>query len=202
MSVMTVNEANEALDTHNRPWTVEELLARDERPSRDRVELIGGTLLVSPAPMWPHQAASAELWLQIRSAIRAAKAPYRVAEGVNIRSKDELFIPDIVVVESSAVSMDTVCVDINSALLVVEIVSPGNAAVDRLVKPNAYARLGLPHYWRLEPSGPEPRLIVHTLDGSHYREVDNVTDTAVVSVGSEFDVEIDVPQLFADLTQE
>ncbi|WTW94479.1 Uma2 family endonuclease [Streptomycetaceae bacterium NBC_01309] len=192
---------NEALEAHDGPWTVEELLARDEHPSRARVELIGGSLVVSPAPSWPHQAASSELWYQLKSAIRAAKAPYRVAAAVNVRSADQLFIPDIVVADAAAVTMETVVVDADSVLLIVEIVSPGNTAADRVWKPNAYARLGLPHYWRLEPSHGKPELVVHALDGDHYREIAKITGTSQVPVGDAFSVEVDVPQLFDDLEQ-
>lgn len=196
MSVMAVNEA---LETHDGPWTVEELLARDEHPTRARVELIGGSLVVSPAPSWPHQDASFEICLQLKNAVRAARAPYRVAEAVNVRSDDELFIPDIVVADAAAVTMETVAINMDAVLLVVEIVSPGNTATDRIWKPNAYARLGLPHCWRLEPSGGKPELIVQDLDGGHHREVAKVTGTALVPVGDAFSVEVDVSQLFGDL---
>lgn len=196
MSVMAVNEA---LEAHEGPWTVEELLARDEHPSRARVELIGGSLVVSPAPSWPHQAASFRLTAQIDAAIRAAKAPYDIAEAVNVRSDDQLFIPDIVVADADAVTMDTVAVSIEAILLIVEIVSPGNTANDRVWKPNAYARLGLPHYWRLEVSGGKPELVVHNLDGALYREVGKVTGAALVPVGDAFSVEVDVEALFGRL---
>ncbi|WP_436773939.1 Uma2 family endonuclease [Yinghuangia sp. YIM S09857] len=190
---------NEALEAHEGPWTVEELLARDEHPSRARVELISGSLVVSPAPSWPHQAASSELWYQFKSAIRAAKAPYRVAAAVNVRSADQLFIPDIVVADEAAVTKQTVVVDAEAVLLIVEIVSPGNTAADRVWKPNAYARLGVPHYWRLEPLDDNPELVVHALDGDHYREVAKITGSAVVPVGDAFSVEVDVPQVCDDL---
>lgn len=97
--------------------------------------------------------------------------------------------------------MDTVAVGIEAVLLIVEIVSPGNTAADRLLKPIAYARLGLPHYWRLEVSGSKPELVVHDLDRGHYREVAKVTGSALVSVGEKFSVDVDVETLFGRLSR-
>lgn len=204
MSVMTASKASgaeargEALEDHEGPWTVDELLNRDQHDRRSRIELVGGALIVSPSPSWLHQFASAELMVQIRSAIHAAKAPFRVAEVTNVRTGNQLFIPDIVVADREAVRGGPVAVSMEDVLLVVEIVSPSNARVDRHLKQESYAELGLEHYWRLEPAAATPELIVQRLAGGAYKETVRVTGTAKVPVGDHFTVEVDVPALFED----
>ena len=44
-------------------------------------------------------------------------------------------------------------------MLAVEVVSPAAGSVDRVVKPNQYARAEIPHYWRIET---EPDVVVYT----------------------------------------
>jgi Uma2 family endonuclease len=136
------------------------------------------------------------LALQIRSAIREAKAPFTVAEAANVRTDDQLFIPDIVVADRAAVRKDPVAIPMEDVLLVVEIVSPGNAQVDRNLKPRAYAALGLENFWRLERAKGRPELVVHQLVGGAYQEMVRVPSIATVPVSGHFTVELDVPALF------
>ncbi|NUP34231.1 MAG: Uma2 family endonuclease [Streptomycetaceae bacterium] len=184
------------LEDHEGPWTVDELLDHNQHDRRSRIELVGGALIVSPSPAWPHQKASLRLAMQFESALVASDAPFEVAEAANVRTDDALFIPDIVVADIEAVRSGPVAVSMEDVLLVVEIVSPGNATMDRQLKPSAYAGLGLEHYWRLEPAAGTPELIVHTLAGGEYKETVRVTGTAKVPVGDHFVVELDVPALF------
>jgi Uma2 family endonuclease len=200
VSVMTIK--HDQLEVGERLWTVEDVLAMEEHPARARHELVDGVLIMSPAPMWPHQAASWELTGQIKRAIRAAKAPFRVAEAVNVRTETQLFIPDIVVADAKAIGSDTVAVDVEAVLLIVEIVSPGHAMMDRTLKPTVYSMLGVPHFWRLEPGGREPRLQVHSLELGRYRQDAEITGTATVELGEELAVDVDVPELFADMRED
>jgi Uma2 family endonuclease len=97
---------------HVGPWTEAEYLALGE--TIDRIELIDGSLLVSPAPSKRHQ---------------------------------------------------------HQVSLVGEVVSPGNAAADRLVKMQLYAAARIPRYLLVEQeSGSSVVLRLHRLDGAHYVE--------------------------------
>lgn len=202
MSVMTASKASDAqargkaLGDHDGPWTVDELLDHDQHKERSRIELVGGALIVSPSPSWSHQKASYRLMGQLESAIIASDAPFDVVEAFNVRTADELFIPDLVVADYGAVKDGAIAVSMEDVLLLVEIVSPGNARMDRQLKPAAYAELGLEHYWRLEPAAATPELIVNTLAGGEYKETVRVTGTARVPVGDHFVVDVDVPALF------
>lgn len=57
-------------------------------------------------------------------------------------------IPDIVVLNQTG--LDAAIFDPDVVALVVEVTSPSNAWADRLVKPDAYARAGIPHYLRVD----------------------------------------------------
>jgi Uma2 family endonuclease len=110
-----------------------------------RVELLDGALIVSPFPAVSHQRLVRNL---ARALEAAAPAGFEVFDGLNIRvGRDRIMIPDIVVLHEPA--PDAVVVEPDQVALVVEVTSPSNACVDRLVKPDAYARAGIPYFARV-----------------------------------------------------
>lgn len=189
------------IEDHAGLWTVDEVLALDEHPAGNRYELVDGSLMMSPAPGWAHQDASFALAYQLKRAVRAARAPFRVAEAVHVRSESRLFVPDIVVADRAAVRRDTTAVPMEAALLLVEIVSPFNKPQDRILKPALYAQAGIPSYWRLELE-PEPHLVVHELSGASYREALTVKGRQTVRVGGAFSAELDLTALLADFDED
>ncbi|MGW2082306.1 Uma2 family endonuclease [Streptomyces sp. NPDC001939] len=112
-----------------------------------------------PAPGVRHQRVSHRLHVAIEAAARAAGAPVEILEAVNVRTPGGMFIPDLVVVDQAATVDDPAVIDPEAVQLVVEIVSPSNADVDRTVKPIRYAEASIPHYWRVEML-PTPRIIM------------------------------------------
>lgn len=126
------------------PWTEQEWAALPE--SMGRVELLDGELVVSPFPAVTHQRLVRNL---ARALEAAAPARFEVFEGLNIRvGVDRIMIPDIVVLNEPG--LDALIVDPDLVALVVEVTSPSNAWVDRLVKPGAYAGAGIPSFLRVD----------------------------------------------------
>ncbi|MCC5031923.1 Uma2 family endonuclease [Streptomyces sp. WAC 00631] len=189
---------HECVDDHAGPWTVEEVLALPEHPVRARYELVDGVLMMSPAPGLAHQIASRCLARRIDDAIAAAGAPFLLVEASIVIGESRLFIPDIVVVDRSAVRRDTVAVPLEAVLLLAEIVSPHSRAADRILKPVLYAQAEVPAYWRIGLE-PEPAVLVHELSGDTYREVQRVTGKQGVEVAGAFPVDLDVAALLDDL---
>src|SRR5438477_4924868 len=124
-------------------WTVDEVLALpEEQTPLQRIELVDGVLLVSPAPTSTHQ--------RILQTLQFALAPVvpddtELLPGVHVRfGERRLFIPDLVIVTCPAV--DTVAYAASEVLLAAEIVSPSTKVQDRVLKRAIYAEALIPFY--------------------------------------------------------
>lgn len=166
------------------PWTERDWL---ELPENPHVELVDGLLVMSPSG----RNRRGVLMLRIGAALDTAAPPaWRVLVEPNLRlANDRVLIPDVALVAGTT-DLDAVVNDSSGAALVVEIVSPGNAAVDRILKPRLYADAGIRWYLRVEQDGPSGHL--HVLDGGAYREVAHGT---VLELTEPFPATVDLPQL-------
>jgi len=170
---------------HVLPWTDEEYLALGETP--DRVELFDGSLHVSPAPTNDHQDLSSFLWLAIMPAAKAAGL--RVSQAVNVRlRRGRIPIPDLVVADASP-TPNRVVIDAAAVHLVAEIVSPGNAAADRVTKMHYYAEAGIPWYLLVDQDPIMLRLF--RLDGDKYLEHATATSGELLRLTDPILVDID-----------
>lgn len=173
------------------PWTEEAYL---ELPAHPRIELLDGSLLVSPVGLPRHQ------WMavQVRSALHSSSSQgLRVFGEINVRvGPGRILIPDVAVVDA-AVSMDTLVVDAADVRLVGEIASPSTVVVDRAVKPRVYADAGIPNLLRIEftPDGPVGLLSV--LDGADYRLVQRAEPGTELRLEEPFAASLDLAALFA-----
>ncbi|MEV7167408.1 Uma2 family endonuclease [Streptomyces microflavus] len=158
--------------SHVGPWTLSEVLARPEDPAQ-RVELVGGQLMMSPAPGLAHQRASHRLHNLLELAATEARADVEVFEAINVIVPDGLLIPDLVLVDAAAAERATVAVPAHDVLLVVEIASPSTRATDRKLKPSLYAAAGIRHYWRIELD-PASRLLAGDLHAGTYAETEHL----------------------------
>ncbi|MEE1940621.1 Uma2 family endonuclease [Streptomyces sp. TRM 70361] len=158
---------------HIGPWAVVDVLALPgDRTTR--YELLGESLVLSPAPGIRRQRASPRLAVALHAAAAAAAAPVEVPEAINVVLPSGLVVPDLVVpdlvaTDAEATAEDGVSVDAEAVRLVVELVSPGNSTVDRKFKPVLCAEAAIPRFWRLE-SDPAPMLVACELRGGRYVE--------------------------------
>lgn len=155
-----------AVTEHSGPWTVEDVLALPEDP-RNRIELVGGALLMSPSPGVPHQRASLRFAMLLSLAIDNAEAPFEVLEAVNVVVPDGLLIPDLVVADAAAAAEAGTTLSAHDIVVAIEIASPSTRVTDKKMKPSLYAAAGIPHYWRLELE-PAPRLYLGHLERGLY----------------------------------
>ena len=181
-------------ETQTRPLTVDDVL--DYPDDGQRYEIIGGELIVSPAPTVEHQRLLARLYLLF-------------ATFANRHHLGEvLFAPlDVVLFGHDRVQPDLIFIArdrldiIGSARvegapdLVLEILSPSNHRHDQVRKAALYATAGVREYWLVDP---EARAIaVFTLADRRFEPVAQPAGTAASTLLP--GLEVDVTALFADL---
>lgn len=142
-------------------------LVPEEPDDGHRYELIDGTLIVTPAPSWQHQAVSVSLVVLLHSRcprhLRVLHAPFAVGLGLDTEVQ-----PDLLVAPRDAFTDK----DLPGApLLAVEILSPSTRLIDLNLKKARYEQAGCPSYWVVDPI--ELRLRVWELaDGAYVQTAD------------------------------
>ncbi|MFE3142311.1 Uma2 family endonuclease [Streptomyces scopuliridis] len=128
-------------------WTADDLDRLPNLPPH--TELIDGSLVfVSPQTLFHSRAVSFFEW-QLQS---LAPSDWEVVRELTIdidpQNRPE---PDVMVVDSEEVRDETQTrFPAESVLLTVEVVSTESMSRDRETKPAKYARVKIPHYWRVE----------------------------------------------------
>lgn len=174
---------------HVGPWTEQDYLALPA--DRRRIELLDGSLLVSPSAGYRHQRLSSQLWLALSV---AAPAGLEVLEAVNVRvGPGRILIPDLVVLNTPGA--EGTVADPAEVLLVVEITSPGNAVVDRAIKPPLSAAAGIPHYLRIELDVQGPTVEVFELRRGRYDSVQRVQPGQRLRLDRPLRVDLDLAAL-------
>ncbi|MEW1914477.1 Uma2 family endonuclease [Kitasatospora sp. NPDC085895] len=163
----TLGSVAALLSGHLGPWTVDDVLALPEAPSR--IELVGGALLLSPNPDVPRQRARSALAARLAQAAEAGAAPLEVLPAVPVLVPDGLLIPDLVVVDAAAAAEATSALDAGAVVVAIEITTPSTRMTDTVLKPALYATASIPHYWRLELE-PTPRLHLGHLERGTYTD--------------------------------
>jgi Uma2 family endonuclease len=166
------------------PWTVDDL---DRLPDGLHYEIIDGSLLVSPPPAAFHQVSALRLVHQIEMEM---PEQWEVVSPSGVDVAVSYLEPDIAVVRADAIDPNPKRFAAADMLLVVEVISPSNASIDRHEKPLRYAEVGIPHFWRVELEGERfPYLVRYGLDrsGVKYEEL------GTVHAGEEETVDIGFP---------
>jgi len=118
-----------------------------------RYEVIEGELLMTAAPLIKHQRVSGNLQFILETYIRANNWGQLFAAPVEVYLGEEDFAqPDLVCVSRARLGIIMEKNIVGAPDLIVEILSPGTARIDRVSKMNAYARHRVPHYWMVDPA--------------------------------------------------
>src|SRR6185437_11690149 len=167
---------------------------------RNRWELQEGKLIMSPSPTPRHMVAVAELYLQLRSQLPAnLRAVPDVDLDVQLAPADQPGTarrPDLVVVseaELRRVETEGGLLRATSAVLVVEIVSPGSRRTDNLVKRGEYADAGIAAYWIIDADAPISLVACQLADPFGYQDGGPVT--GVFETAEPFPVRVNLDAL-------
>lgn len=155
-----------------------------------RYELIGGAIVMTPAPVPPHQRVSLRLAVLLDNAagpdfeVFCAPVDIDLPDGSRVQ-------PDVIIAPAARVMGERVVLPL---ALVVEIVSSGSRTNDLVTKRAAYAEAGILAYWLIDLT--ERRIICLRLrqDAATY-EVD--AEGARVEVDWPFAAVLDVDELLA-----
>ncbi|MFF5217272.1 Uma2 family endonuclease [Micromonospora sp. NPDC000442] len=166
-----------AVFDHEGPWTEEDYLALGE--TSQRVELFDGSLHVTPAPTPRHQRISRKLGNILEAAAEAVGL--ELLEAVNVRLRPgRVPVPDLVI--TTPVDLDDPYIEAADVRLVCEIISPGNAATDNVLKMHYYAAAGIEWYLLVEQTTGALRL--YQRRGRHYVEHQAVKRGAVLHLNA------------------
>jgi len=127
-------------------WTVERW--RELPVDGNRYELVAGQLLVTPSPALPHQRATFELARVIADYVDSAAIGLTVVAPADVEYDDRTVVePDIFVAPLVDGRKPRSYSELGVLLLVVEVLSPGSARADRIVKRGLYQRARVAEYW-------------------------------------------------------
>lgn len=128
------------------PMSVHDLPQEDDGP---RLELVDGSLLVTPMARLQHQRLVADIVRQLSADALLGDAA--VLPGVNVIADDRtLVIPDVAVVTGEAAARDTLGVTPEDLVVAVEVESESTRRRDRTLKRALYAEWGVA-YWLVDP---------------------------------------------------
>jgi Uma2 family endonuclease len=130
-------------------WTREEVLAlQDAAPPGVRYELIDGELLVSPSPNHPHQRCVAALLVLLYTYCKRHRIGWALTSPADIAlDRASILQPDVFVVPWDTRPARRGWENVTRLPLAVEVLSPGTARGDRIVKRQFLQRQRVPEYW-------------------------------------------------------
>ena len=123
-----------------------------ETSDDERYELLNGELVLSPSPKEIHQYISSMLHLRIGTHVRTHNlgkvyySPFDV-----VLSDTDVVQPDLLFISKERAEIITQDNVRGAPDLVVEILSPSTAALDRTTKLELYAQHGVREYWIVDP---------------------------------------------------
>ncbi len=179
-----------------RPLTYDDLLEMPDDGKRR--EVLGGELLVNPAPRRDHQVVSANLDWILQRFLRSSGAGRVFTHPVNLYlGRHDIVQPDLVVIRENRLQIYRPEGIIDEPPdIVVEILSPSTRGIDLVRKTALYARSGVPEYWIADP---ERRiLVISKLQGEDYAPVDPDVDGWIASPTLP-GLRVDPSEVFSDL---
>lgn len=146
-------------------WTYETYAALPE--DGNRYEVVQGVLMMSPAPEMSHQGVIQRMSHYLDERIFAPRSGLVFTSPVDVTLSARTTVqPDVLVVLQEHVNRVHPKRIVGIPDLVVEVISPGSATYDRLVKYSVYGKAGVPEYWLVNAN--EQTVEVFVLEEDQY----------------------------------
>jgi len=160
-----------------------------------RHEIIGGRLTVNAAPFLRHQELSGRLYLGLHRKGQEALLVKVLYAPVDVElSPHDIVEPDLVVVLKDREHVLHESRIIGAPSLVVELLSPSTARIDRTLKKELFERSGVPEYWLVDPVRNVLEALV--LDEGRYRSP--VACRMSVRLAARPEVELDLTRVWSE----
>jgi Uma2 family endonuclease len=166
-------------------WTVDDLETLPDDGLR--YELLDGTLIVSPAPVPRHQRAIVRLVLLLSAACPADHEVFVAPLDWQPDRRTSLE-PDLLVVRKDRIGEKNIT---ETPAIVIEVLSPGTARIDKMLKFSRYQEGGIEQYWIVDPR--VPSIEVYRLADGAYQLLAQGSGTETVPVTGPLTVTV-VPQ--------
>ncbi|MGH2561080.1 MAG: Uma2 family endonuclease [Thermomicrobiales bacterium] len=156
----------------------------------NRYELIGGEIVVSPAPTWMHQLTSGVLYQWLDGFVKPRRLGWVAYAPLDVHlGPHDIIQPDIIYVSRERASILISNGTHGVPDLVVEILSPSTRQRDLGEKLALYARAGGLEYWMADP--PARRFFPFALTSDGYQPIplEGTVFRSRVLPGFDFDVE-------------
>jgi Uma2 family endonuclease len=162
-----------------RPLTYDDLLEMPE--DGKRYEVIGGELLVNPAPRRDHQEVVANLDWILQRFLRETGLGRVYTHPVDVYlGRHDIVQPDLLVIRSARLHIYRAeGIVAEPPDIVVEIMSPSTRGTDQVRKMALYARAGVPEYWLVDPE--RRMMVIHRLAGDEYAAIAADAEGVIVS---------------------
>jgi Uma2 family endonuclease len=172
-------------------------------PEDVRAEIIGGTLTTPPSPLPRHARAQRALGSFLGRPFddddgRGGPGGWWILLEVDVRlSPHDIVRPDLAGWrrERLPTPWDIRPIDVPPDWIC-EVVSPSNAAQDRVGKRNLYARSGIPYYWLVDPDARTLEALRLDLAARTWVEVGAYDDGALARIAPFEAIELEVRRLF------
>ncbi len=183
---MTVTKT--PVDTESDGFTIADLDAMPD--DGRRYELIGGAIVVTPAPGTHHQRGSRKLQRMLEDSCPPRHEVFDAPVNFDLPGGHRVE-PDLVVAPFASVADIAITPPV---FLVVEFISPGSRRHDLVTKRGLYAEAGIEHYWVLDRRDRSFTAFVLPNGGTDYDVAVEGTDH--VRVAAPIALDLDVPSLF------
>ena len=177
---------------HQRVFTQKDY---DLLPEGAPYQLIGGSLVMTPAPEVYHQKVVGNLLFKLKAFTQKKGMGDVYHAPINVKlGKTEIYQPDIVFVSTKQAHIIGKKMIEGAPDVVMEVLSPSTAYYDLRVKYEVYERAGVKEYWIVDPNRKE--LEIYYNENNRFRQVEKLRNTGTASSVALKDFSVSLEEVF------